>query len=415
MTRSVAMATAFAVAVMGAAPAWAIPVNFCFRGYGVYSDNHDDRVPLANGQREPYFANDNDKPLRGVRALVMRGSNILFSDFTGDGLFGTQPGCRVVEIGSLPASLNVSVFTRARSNTHTFRMVLPSGDSISSLTVSLNVTQSPPNGTITITWLPTDNETRMKIAAMNVFALGAFRHAGSVTSGNFQVRVNHPQGNQAKGPNGGPYDNEIWLNHLGPFRKFTVGHELGHAIGRLSTHGKTSAGNDYTLAEDALCPHAAGHAGTHTMGSKEWAGAALSEGFAHFVSADTFNDHNTEHCVFNYYKNEFGLGNPVVDCNADSTDFSVNGSFPRRYMITKPCSPLYGGRGVELDWLRMYWSMHTRPSQFSFNSMTSWMDQAWWWSRSNAYSRLDDSANWIGGTLLTRWNYAKARHGVNAQ
>lgn len=143
------------------------------------------------------------------------------------------------------------------------------------------------------------------------------------------------------------------------------------------------------------------------MASKETGKCAFHEGFAHFYAADVFNDHGDTSCSYEYSKNEFGSDStPEVNCE------SANGDFHVKYMETDCHVGGMGGYGVELDWMRTFWDMHTDYS-LTFNDLVEWMDDAEPWGTYDAYDELDEEANTIGGTLNTAWDWAKALNGID--
>ena len=70
--------------------------------------------------------------------------------------------------------------------------------------------------------------------------------------------------------------------------------------------------------------------------------------------------------------------------------------------------------GVELDWLRQFWDVHTdAPSQPTFTTMANWLDAAGNWTKTTAYSVLDAEADDVGGSLQTNWNATADYNGVD--
>jgi hypothetical protein len=184
--------------------------------------------------------------------------------------------------------------------------------------------------------------------------------------------------------------------------KFVIVHEAGHWIADARAQQMLDAGD--TSIEDATCP--AEGTTIHSMRSEEWAGGAASEGFAHFYSADVWNDDDEDDCGFEYWRTVEGVGTPAVDCEYGG------GDFPLGY-LEDAC----GGtaqHGVELDWLRAFWDVHTNGSTPpSFTGVANWLDNAGSWSRSNVYSVLDAEADDVGGSLETNWDAAVFANGID--
>ncbi len=169
------------------------------------------------------------------------------------------------------------------------------------------------------------------------------------------------------------------------------------------------------------------------MASKEHSSCALKEGFAHFVAADTYNNHAQTDCAFNYYKPYFptnpDLGEQVVDCEAATSDLSALevGTTPNweLYPIgtleniqppnfaTPGCSTPFSGKSAEVDWLRVLWNVHTDGgSPPSFTQIVDWIVGAGVGTQT-CYSQLDTAANSIGGSLNTNWDNNKTKHTVD--
>ena len=126
-----------------------------------------------------------------------------------------------------------------------------------------------------------------------------------------------------------------------------------------------------------------------------------------------FNSHgDNADCWFGYYKEINGITEPVIDCEW------MNGSpgLTVEYMENE-CTyipPDMVGRGVELDWLRALWDVHTQGSQHAtFTEMIEWMNAADRWSPTEAYQNLDEEASQIGGALETDWITAVDLNGID--
>jgi hypothetical protein len=177
---------------------------------------------------------------------------------------------------------------------------------------------------------------------------------------------------------------------------------MGHAIGDFGTGGKLINGN--VSMNSATCPATAND---HSIGSQEWVSGAMIEGWGHFFAADVFNDDSEADCGFEYYKTTFSDSSPAIDCE------SGNSPYVLAYMENE-CGPTVDNRGVELDWLRQFWDVHTNGGGISFNTMlTTWINNANTWTNTTAYDELDAEANSVGGTLNANWDGMKSANGVD--
>lgn len=141
-------------------------------------------------------------------------------------------------------------------------------------------------------------------------------------------------------------------------QKFLVGHEIGHAVElayQTARHGTMQyLYGGYTLAEDPACPD-----GTelHTLTSLEHVSDAIMEGFAHFLSADAYNDHGETTGRFTYYKDYLGYPRDIALEGEPAFD-AVEPHRSNRY-AERVCSVVAANTGTELDWLRFFWDLHT--------------------------------------------------------
>lgn len=144
------------------------------------------------------------------------------------------------------------------------------------------------------------------------------------------------------------------------------------------------------------------------MMSHEDSRCALSEGFAHFYAADTWNNHYETDCKYEYYKDELRNGDntPAIDCELSDSNFPTNA-------LGSVCgSWLQANHGTELDWLRTFWDMHTRANGPSFTSIVRWIDSAEPWQAHQCSSKLDDEAGDLGGQLGAAWDVYGSYNGV---
>lgn len=149
-------------------------------------------------------------------------------------------------------------------------------------------------------------------------------------------------------------------------QKFLVGHEVGHALEegyQFATFGSTdylfgSSPNPYNPPAGGPDCDSAGE--LHALTSLEFTSPAIMEGFAHFISADAYNDHNDATGRFTYYKADLGFP-PYIRLEGDP-DFNAAAPWESNRFAQRVCDltdPTSQNRGTELDWLRFFWDLHT--------------------------------------------------------
>ncbi|MEE9382631.1 MAG: hypothetical protein V3V08_04375 [Nannocystaceae bacterium] len=251
----------------------------------------------------------------------------------------------------------------------------------------------------------------------NVYAAMAFgwsRHNGGISGTETRVFVDsEDDSSNATVMTSGNYPGagRIRITPTAASKKMTIAHELGHIVGAFATGaGPTYKGN---LSLGSVCS-VTGAGGpsrcrsnsgnSHTLTSREYAGCAASEGWANFYAADVYNTHHEDDCAVPVYGRD-------VDCESGFL------WHPNRYM-EKKCdtfsqSANLNGMGVELDWLRAYWDVHTNGGgHVGHAAIHSWLDDAVW-EKCNVYSVLSDSADSLGGTLDDNWDHADGYNGID--
>lgn len=230
-------------------------------------------------------------------------------------------------------------------------------------------------------------------------------------------------------------------------RKYIIGHELGHCLFKAH-NGGSGCDIDYAGDSDAdgcddvmeetlpacasqqACGFAIGvsntTAGGHQMNSREYQSSAIYEGFAHFYAAHTWNN-ATSDCKFQYYKGRLnwdGDGstsvderdwNLLLDCEDGLPTFGVDGAgYLEDYCGTSPLN-----RGVEYDWLRMFWDLRTDES-VAFDDVLdilvdaecdNWNDTENIPVADRPWERLEASAT--DNFLATPWASAATQNGVD--
>jgi len=225
----------------------------------------------------------------------------------------------------------------------------------------------------------------------------------------FTVTVRHENGCD---PWEAPCSNAGWDDALGDdeilvniddetedkFRqKFLVGHEVGHSLEesyQFATFGTTHyLYGSYDLAGggDACSDGEESHALT----SLEYTSAAIMEGFAHFLSADAYNDHNDSTGRFTYYKDALGFPRDI----RLEGDPDVNPAAPweSNRFAQRACTPVAANSGTELDWLRFFWDLHTEGGGADgehlslFELRVDAAFQGTGWTNQNGYDLLQEN------------------------
>ena len=396
---------------LSTAPAAGGTVNFCFRLETQYDDA---------GLGEDFWTNDTPtfRDARGLYVRVQRytasGWTSIFTGYTGDGIGSGDPGkgCTGDLASTGPALYQYTIWARSRVQNNTIEAWDDAGPSAWVLrSYAIGGIDYVVGGDTQVD-ISTEVDERLNVLMMVSYAL--FRHAGGLSGELLKVRVDDETRYDSSA-------NIIYISDASSDEKFKGNHETGHAIGNLTTGGMIT-GSNYDVA-DSICPATAdGTPGNHhSLLSREHSEAAANEGFAHFYSADVFNDHDETDCWFGYYKNEYGLPKPIpVDCEVSNT---VSGNpFSTRFMETQ-CDPglpfpiwldIFGGHGVELDWLRAFWDVHTNGSNPPhMNTVLDWIDSADEPNNGTAYDELDEAADAYGGVILTNWNSAVNLNGID--
>lgn len=387
-------------------------VNFCFRLETQYDDA---------GLGEDFWTS-NTPTFRDARGLYSRverytasGWTSIFEGYTGDGIGSGDPGKGCT--GNLAASGAAFYRYRIWAKGQVQGNPVEAWDDLGS---SAWVLRSYAIGGLDIVSggthqvdISTEVDERLNVLMMVSYAL--YRHAGGLSGKLFKVRVDDST----------RYDSSaeiVYISDASSDEKFKGNHETGHAVGDHTTGGMI-VGSNYDVA-DSICPATAdspSSTNNHSLLSREHSEAAANEGFAHFYSADVFNDHDETDCWFGYYKNEYGLPKPLA-INCESGNTLSGNPFSTRFMENECASGIvfppwideFGGHGIELDWLRAFWDVHTNGSSPPhMNTVLDWIDSADEPSNGTAYDELDDAADAYGGVIETNWNSAKSLNGID--
>ncbi len=370
-------------------------VQFCLEIETQYDD-------VGGGETRWTSPNPIFRDIPGMLLQVQRWFNgawyTVWMDYTGDGIGAGDPGVGCTDsIPGGPAFFRFTVWSESnvQGNAIKAERVVPGG----SVPVQYQVAQWKyvTSGKHDVELSTGLDET---LNVLSAASYGLYRHAGGLYSGDYDIEV----GGNTTALVGGV----IKVSNASADEKFKILHEVGHAVGSQTTGGVITGSNYSRFANS--CPNFG--AGSHSLTSYEYSEAAANEGFAHFYAADVFNTHsNNAGCWFGYYKAEWNELAPVwVSCETSSAWGSTvfGNSF-----YEDNCSQ-NDGRGVELDWMRQFWDVHTDSSSHpSFTEIVNWLDSAPEPGVDNAYQVLHSAASAWGGSLWSRWWGAAGLNGID--
>lgn len=391
------LALAAAIAALSPLAADAATVKFCISHTGSYGD--------SGVAGEDFWTDASAKLARGAFFEVEKGGVSLFSSFLGDGLGAGDPGIGCtsdITVASANGTYDLTVSSYGWGINGNDVEAYDNALSLWGASSSYVVSGGAGTYNVTITVSPGTGYNVLNVYQAGAYAM--YRHNGGNSGEVFKYRA------QFTGGSGSSYDGtyiNIATSHTD--NKFVIIHEAGHRMADLRTGGVMNDAQSYSWTEDAECRNEP--TGTpHSMRSMEYSGAAAGEGFGHFYAADVFNDHDETDCWFEYYKEVDGDSSPAVNCETSNTDFDLA-------YLENVCGAA-AGSGVELDWLRTYWDVHTDNAapDPTFTAMTSWLAGAAAeanWDRDTAYQELDEEANELDDELESNWNNAKTLNGVD--
>jgi hypothetical protein len=229
-------------------------------------------------------------------------------------------------------------------------------------------------------------------------------------------------------------------------KRYAIAHELGHTIWNRSI-ATSSTSDDFVEPDPEFTPCET-NAGTHSMAEVESTGLAISEGWAHYVAARTWNDTASSECWFHYwhsvdwypglsgdeahflgitsyYSNySSAIWRKWVNCEGGTEWVSVDSVVPLSPVVVHVGFPTgnYGGdlceiepeSGVttEYDWLRHFWDLSTDGGRTQHQLLSLMVDSdpsTWTTSIGGPIARqpaarLTTAAEGAGvGVLWTTW------------
>jgi hypothetical protein len=427
------------------APVYAANVTYCFKAHVSYLDSGKQ---LLNGVKEDYWNAPGEQYARGAKVVVSQFNGpTIWSGYLYDGLNGPIACTPPIDIGS-PNNKRVlaRIYTRGVVQGNTINVQNKSGElvrfDVDDVTYTPSTVPTEPKWLTVTTEMQADANDRAALHAFMGVSYGLYRHAAGLSGEYFDVRT----GQQFYNEDGVLQEHPshysagvLCLSTSNCRRKFTVTHELGHNL--LDFAAGDTFGGDYGYnAQTAYCDFP----GNHQASTIEWQEAAFAEGFADFYSADVWNNHAQADCRYSAFsevvhtcKDATALGHqmvrPAIDCEAGSADQSdpkMNrvldnpgcitqysnkyDSFPQAYMVNRcTMDAPYTNKGVQVDWLRLLWDMHSGADGIPMNSLIDWIGDSLWGFNWNTYAvELDNGANSVGGALDSKWDQYKYFNGV---
>lgn len=341
-----------------------------------------DTRPVDNGFGEDFGLNDDGWRARGAKIKVYQGNLVLFDGWL------NKYGCTAVYSNS-GLSLTVILTGEAR---------LESGGGYINIRYIFNNSTNLKGAGVTV--LNPQNGGTYRPEAYYRDPMGMMSYAiqerfnGGVSGKWFYLRKNGCGNDPAKGScksflNSNPI---IYISPSQWRNKFIVAYEYGHMILTFTANYL----NDCSLFGSG-----------HNMKSIEYHSCAAMEGWAHFVSADIWNQgHSGSNpgAVFVYWNSSA----TVYDVEYGSDQKNCYDQYPNTWL----CDYI----GVELDWLRFWWDFHTNnlpgdpgspPSHtWLMNLIDDTEFESGVWQASDAFEAV------LSGGMLNRWREFACWNGI---
>jgi hypothetical protein len=220
---------------------------------------------------------------------------------------------------------------------------------------------------------------------------------------------------------------EIQSGWNGAFRKFLIGHEVGHWLHSKWIGGNVLGTDDPYVIEGPFDPdgdcHSIDTPGAHAFRSLEFERGAFTEGVAHYFSTLAFNYHTQTDGSFKYYKDTSLYTFDSVDVEGGPsgglTNYYANGcGCPTdcNWDEAGDVGLVYADEiGTELDWLRAYWDFRTnagtQPSHWDIFAHLDAADaQVGGYGMEDTHDRLEAV---LPPGFATRWDVAMDANGAD--
>lgn len=381
------LAVAFALLSLVVAPkayATTYSVNFCAR-YSVEFEDSD------SSYGDDYLTSNADLTARGVELRVkdlVTNADVYF-DFTD--WTGGSAGCT----GSLSLdstrTYRVSIRSRASVNGNT--IIVLDDDTSSSVYSYVAYSAYAPSSSSTV-YMSTSVQPQWNIAAAAGHAM--YRRNAGLSGKTLTLYTQQCPTSGGSCLSGGAVYIESASENPGSAAKYVIVHEMGHLVAWLK-NGNSSASQSYG-APMANCY--TDNTRSHEMNSKEYVSAAANEGIAHYYAAVAFNVSTESNCKFRYYKTvDWDLDTILDSRTANCQGAPMSGLATGDY-FGDLCTGTSANRGVEYDWLRMFWDLDNVEGLSTTTIFNIWDE-----SDPDSWNATGDGANW---TCLTT-NYPSGR------
>ncbi len=182
----------------------------------------------------------------------------------------------------------------------------------------------------------------------------------------------------------------------GIINKFVSGHEMGHALSIViggpfdNSYDADSLGVfSSSLSQYCKCAHLPASMNSHCLQSREYIGAASSEGFAHMVATSLYNARSSD-SWFHYYKNV------LLQSGTQYAPWESLGI--QTHWVRSTCAPAssdFGGISAEWDWSQFFWQLWGVTANGQFNMA----DVVTVWSNTYETTRCCSSTSNCSSTL----------------
>lgn len=213
------------------------------------------------------------------------------------------------------------------------------------------------------------------------------------------------------------------------FQKHVVGHEIGHHIGYHLAAGPNSV--DYsadgcnggywgmtdtcTLPQECRCtPHVVSANSLHCLQSREYAGDAAQEGWAHFYATAIFNE-GSNAGSFTYYKEFWTYGGtinpPLLNYEVSTTPVT----WLELFCMGVPIPAGNQTRGTQLDWQYFFYNLHrlSAANNYSLDDIARVYANATNGGSATWAQLVTSAATQFPGAKGTRWQTLGASFGVD--
>ncbi len=400
----------------------------------------DSALSTISSYHEDFWTHKTDIPtyLRGMYAVVVNSNSgaVAWSGYLGHGDYsGAQQGegCTNAFYASSPfGSYEISVWSFGKIFSNTILVRSRTSNFVETISTDEDENTSS-YGTYVIEMTTGTKKNIWKTYLASAFA--AYRNIGGLQNKTIYFRVGPEQP-------GDPCDScldgnalIIYIGNLIINYKFDIVHEMGHFIHQIGSDFGEVGCQGFTI--DGSCG-----AESHNYDSIETSKCAISEGFAGFYSAQTWNSTSSS---IGFYNNRgasvAGESNPIIKFGGPGTgtnpalklkvmktycSASNEKNWSETYLNESEFGTNWEGLGNELDWGRVFWGMAAgycgpNSGNVTVSNMLDWMYNINWTETNQdsfehnlyAYNDIDQAANIEGGNINKCFDAFKGPYGVN--